>query len=238
MAENSEAMEERNRILLSFSEIFRSMERIDDSFIAIKRNGARYTGIVAGGLVILLWGMIGIPVILNHLFPIPVASTYTPPESYYTLSRAAFISVPILSLIAGFVTYYCTKKSYIQPFMSHKTQVQELENAINENKAKEMKIIEKTLQLIDQMSSWIPKLKRYKGDEAQPYGITAFLIVAFVSFLSGTWAVGLPISLLIGTMVWLYFRYEKRKEATLQVQEFKAWKQKFDEEKNAFLETI
>jgi c-di-AMP phosphodiesterase-like protein len=101
-----------------------------------------------------------------------------------------------------------------------------------------MNVIEKTLKLMDQMSFWIPKLKRYKSDEAQAYGFTAFLIVAVVSFLSGSWSVGLPVSLLIGVIVWLYFRYEKRREADLQIQEFKAWKQKFEEEKEAFLETM
>jgi hypothetical protein len=237
LTESSEITEERNMILLYFSEIFRSMEHIDDSFIAIKRDGARYTGIVAGGLVVILWGMIGVPVIINHLFPIPVGSNVLP-EEYWLFSRAAIISVPILSIIAGVVTYFYAKKSFIKPFLSHKTTLQELEKSINENKAKETNIIEKTLQLIDQMSGWAPKLVRYKSDEAQAYGFAAFLIVAFVSFLSGTWSVGLPVSLLIGAIVWLYFRYEKRKETELQIQEFKAWKQKFEEEKNGFLETV
>jgi len=237
LTENSEIIEERNTILLSFSEIFRNMKRIDDIFIAIKRDGARYTGIVAGGLVLILWGMVGIPILLNHLFPIPTGSNVLP-EAYYIFSRAAFISVPILSLIAGFVAYYYAKKSYIKPFLAHKTKLQELEKAISENKAKEINVIEKTLQLIDQMSSWILKLKRYKSDEAQAYGFAAFLIVAFVSFLSGAWSVGLPVSLLIGVIVWLYFRYEKRREADRHIQEFKAWKQKFEEEKEAFLETM
>jgi hypothetical protein len=237
LTENPEITEERNSILLSFSEIFRSMERIDDSFIAIKRDGARYTGVVAGGLVIIIWGMIGIPVILNHLFPIPSGSNGLP-EAYWFFSRAAFISVPILSLITGFVTYFYAKKSFTKQFLSHKTTLHELEKAINEKKAKKTNVTEKTLQLMDQMSYWVPKLVRYKSDEAQTYGFAAFLIVTFVSFLSGTWSVGLPVSLLIGAIVWLYFRYEKRKEAELQIREFKAWKQKFEEEKSGFLETV
>jgi hypothetical protein len=237
LTEDQEIVEERNSVLSSFSDIFRSMERIDDSFIAIKRNGARYTGIVAAGLVVLLWGMIGIPVILNHLFPIPTGPTGLP-ETYWLFSRAAFISVPILTLITGVVTYFCVKKSFIKPFVSHKMKLQELTKAIKEKKTEETNVIEKTLQLIDQISGWAPKLISYKSDEAQAYGLAAFLLVAFVSFLSGTWFVGLPVSLLIGIIVWLYFRYEKRKEAVLQIQEFNAWKQKFEEEKNAFLETV
>jgi hypothetical protein len=91
---------------------------------------------------------------------------------------------------------------------------------------------------MDQMSSWMPKLKTYKSVEAESYGFAAFLIIAFISFLSGTLFVGLPISLLVGVIVWLYFRFEKRKEADERVQEFKSWKEKFEEEKESFLETI
>ena len=213
------------------------MERIDDSFIAIKRDGARYTGIVAGGLVLVFWGMIGVPLILNHLFPITIGSTGMP-EGYWQISRIALISIPVLGLIAGLVTYFYAKKSFIKPFLLHKRALQELKRAINEKKAKETNVIEKTLQLIDQMSLWVPKLKQHKSDEAQAYGFAALLIVAFVSFLFGTWIVGLPISILIATIVWLYFRYEKRKEAELQIQEFNAWKQKFEKEKASFLETV
>ena len=238
MTENSEILDERKMIFSSFSEIFKGMKRIDDIFIAIKRSGARYTGIVAGGLVVILWGMIGIPFIINMLFPIPSGSTFVPPESYYTYSRAAIISVPILSIIVGFVTYHYTKKSYIQPFVTHKNKIQELEKAIRENKTEEINVIEKILILIDQMSFWIPNLKRYKSDEAQSYGFAAFLIIAFISFLSGTLFVGLPISLLVGVIVWLYFRFEKRQEADEQIQEFKTWKKKFEEEKESFLETM
>ena len=213
------------------------MKRLDDSFIAIKRNGARYTGILAGGLVFLLWGMIGVPVLINHMFPIS-AGGFQLPETYWIFSRAAVISVPILAVIAYVITYYYSKKSLTKPFVSHKTEIHQLEKAINESKTSEINVIEKTLQLIDQMSGWMPKLLYYKSDEAQAYGLAAFLIVAFVSALTGTWEIGIPVSLLAGTMVWLYFRYEKRKEAEMQIQEFNSWKTKFEREKTEFLETI
>jgi hypothetical protein len=46
---------------------------------------------------------------------------------------------------------------------------------------------------------------------------------------------GIPVSLLIGVILWLYFKYEKRKEPDLQLQEFRAWKKRFEEEKTDFL---
>jgi protein-S-isoprenylcysteine O-methyltransferase Ste14 len=238
MTENSRTLDKRNNILLSFSEIFIGIKRIDDVFIAIKRSDARYTGILAGGLVLIFWGALGVPLLLNYLFPMPTGGTYIPPESYYTFSRVVVISIPILCLIVGFVAYYFAKKSYVNPFVVHKNKVEELEKAIRENRTEEINVIEKILTLMDQMSSWMPKLKTYKSVEAESYGFAAFFLFAFISFLSGTLSVGLPISLLIGVIVWLYFRFEKRKEADERVQEFKSWKEKFEEEKESFLETI
>ena len=237
MTESSDITEERNMIRSYFSEIFRIMERIDDALIAVKRDGARSTGIVAGCLVLILWGMIGVPFIINSLFPISAGYSGLP-EGYRFWTQTSIISVPILSVTAGAVAYFYAKKSAIKPFLLHKTKVQELEKAITENKATEMNIVEKTLQLMDQMSVWVPKLMYYKRDEAEAYGFISFFVVAILSFLSGTWSVGLPVSMLIGVIVWLYFRHEKRKEAELQIQEFKAWKHKFEEEKNSFLKTL
>jgi hypothetical protein len=235
LADSAET-EERNSVLSSFSEIFKIMEHIDDSFIVMKRNGARYAGVAAGGIIFLL-GMIAVPFILNYMFPITPGS-HGLPESFWILFRTTLIIIPILSIVTGIITYFYVKKSYIKPFVSHKTKLQELSKAINEKTTKETNFIEKILQLIDQMSSWAPKLITYKGDEAQAYGIAAFLLVALVSFFSGTLYVGIPVSLLIGVIVWIYFRYEKRKEAELQLQEFRAWKKRFEEEKNGFLETL
>jgi hypothetical protein len=44
--------------------------------------------------------------------------------------------------------------------------------------------------------------------------------------------------LLIGTIVWIHFRYETRKEADQQIRESKNWKQKVEEGKASFLETM
>ena len=103
-------MEERNSVLSSFSEIFQIMERIDDSFIVMKRNGARYAGVAAGGIIFLL-GMIAVPFILNYMFPI-MPGSHGLPESFWILYRTALIIIPILSIVTGFITYFYVKKSY------------------------------------------------------------------------------------------------------------------------------
>jgi len=236
LTENSETTEERDGILSSLSEVFESMERIDDSLIAVKLGEARWAGIFAGGLVSILWAGIAMPLI-SVLFPVPGG-----PNAALGVNQVFLLAtlIPFVTLgpLAGILTYFYTKKAYTKQFFSHKKTLQELGEAVKGQKVKDTNVLEKTLQLMDQMSEWAPKLLRYKSDEALAYGFAAFLIVAFISLLSSTSFIGIPVSLLIGVMVWLYFRYEKRKEADQQIQEFKAWKQKFEEGKSSFLETV
>ena len=236
ISENS-ATAARNEVFASLSEVYDGMERIDDSLITIKLNEARWAGILAGGLVAILWTFIGIP-LLSTLFSPPPAASANVISINYSFLLIALILLPTLSLSSGFLTYSYARKMYAGQFVAHKKTLQELKKTIRKQKVTETSIIEKTLQLMDQMSDWVTKLPQYKSDEAFAYGFAAFLIVAFVSLLTETWSVGLPVSLLVGALIWLYFRYEKRKAAEQQVQAFKAWKRKFEEGKSAFLETV
>ena len=236
MAENSVAEEARTEILSSLSEVFDTMERIDDSLIAVRLGEARWTGVLAGGLVSILWAVIGMSLI-SVLFPVPGGPGSTPGvDPIYLLGTL----IPFLTLgpLAGLLTYLYTKKSYTKKFVLHKKNLQELGEAVREKRVKGTNIIEKTLQLMDQMSDWIPKLLRYKSDEALGYGFATFLVVAFISLLFSASSVGLPISVLAGVLVWLHFRQEKRKEVEGQTQEFRTWKQKFEKGKRTFLETV
>ena len=148
------------------------------------------------------------------------------------------VFVAIISLLIGFLTYTFTCKRYIRNFVSWKEIIQQLRKTIVEHSEKNVNVIEKTLQLMDQMSDWVPKLLNIKSDEAFAYGFGAFLLVAFVSLAFELMPLGLLFAFLIGAIVWTYFRYEKRKEADQQIREFKNWKQKFEEGKTSFLETI
>jgi Na+/proline symporter len=236
LTENSDTKEARSEVLSSFSEVFNIMERIDDSLIAARHGEARWAGVLAGGLVSLLWAVIGMSLI-SILFPVPGGPGSTPGVDHVFL-LGTLIPFLILGPLAGVLTYFYTKKSYTKKFISHKKTLHELGEAVREQRAKDTNVIEKTLQLMDQMSDWMPKLLRYKSDEALGYGFAAFLVVAFISLLFSATSLGLPISLLVGVLVWLYFRQEKRKEVEGQIQKFGMWKQKFEEDKSAFLETV
>jgi hypothetical protein len=236
LAENSVTEEARTEVLSSLSEVFDTMERIDDSLIAVRLGEARWTGVLAGGLVSILWAVIGMSLI-SVLFPVPGGPGTSPGVDQFFL-LGTLIPFLILGPLAGFLTYLYTKKSYTKKFVLHKKNLQELGEVVREKRVKGTNISEKTLQLMDQMSDWIPKLLRYKNDEALGYGFAAFLIVAFISFLFSASSVGVPIAFLAGVLVWLHFRQEKRKEVEGQTREFRMWKQKFEKGKSAFLETV
>jgi hypothetical protein len=212
-----------------YSEVFEGLEHIAFSLIAARRNEARWVGILAGGLMLIFLGDIGLPLIGTRY------------SEYFANTIAGFLLVlfvPVLSFLVGFVAYSYARKRYTRQFVSWRETVQHLRRAVTERNEKDANVIEKTLQLMDQMSVWVPKLLNYKNDEAVAYGFGAFLLVAFVSLVFALMPLGLLFALLISAMVWIYFRYEKRKEADQQIQEFKSWKQKFEEGKAAFLETV
>jgi len=201
-----------------------------NSFIAAKQNEARWVGVLAGGLVLIFLGILGVPLI-NIAYHEYLGENPS-------ISLFLMLLVAALSFFTGFLAYVYARKRYTRNFVSWKDIIQQLRKAVTEHSRKDVHVIEKTLQLMDQMSDWLPKLLNYKNDEAVAYGFGAFLLVAFISLAFELMPLGLLFALLIGAIVWIYFRYEKRKEADQQIREFKSWKQKFEEGKASFLETM
>ena len=230
MANSLETDEARNKIVSSLIEVFEGLDCMANSFIAAKRNDALWTGVLGGGLVLIFLGILGLPLLDNayheYLYENPVIFIFSE------------LLVVIISLLTGFLTYILARKRYTRNFVSWKEIIQQLKKTVMEHSEKNVNVIEKTLQLMDQMSDWVPKLLNIKSDEAFAYGFGAFLLVAFVSLAFELMPLGLLFALLISAIVWIYFRYEKRKEADQQIREFKNWKQKFEEGKASFLETI
>jgi hypothetical protein len=230
MASSLETEEARNEIFSWLLEVFEGLDRMTNSFIGAKQDEARWIGVLAGGLVLIFSGILGVPLI-NMAYHEYLGENPS-------ISIFLMLLVAALSLFTGFLAYVYARKRYTRNFVSWKDIIQQLRKAVTEHNRKDVNVIEKTLQLMDQMSGWLPKLLNYKNDEAMAYGFGAFLLVAFVSLAFEVMPLGLLFALLIGTTVWIYFRYEKRKEADQQIREFKSWKQKFEEGKASFLETM
>lgn len=230
LIESAEPTKARDEVFSSLLEIFTNIERLIDYLMKKGRDEAGWLGALAG-ILVWLFGVIGLFVV--NLFADMYATRYF---IEHPGSSLAYLGVLLaLSLPVGLITYFYAKKRYTKEYISWKNTLQRLKKAVTENKAEEVGIIEKTLQLIDQASAWLPNLMKYRSEEALTYGLVAFLLTALVSADS---PIGMPIALLIGVIVWLYFRYEKRKETNQQINELKSWRQKFEKGKGNFLKSV
>lgn len=230
LTENPEPTNARDEIFSSLLEIFNSLERLINYLIEKGRDEAGWLGALAG---ILVWffGVIGLFVV--NLVADMYATKYFIEHPGSNLVYLGFLLA--LSLPTGLVTYFYAKKRYTAKYIPCKNSLQGFRKAVTESRVEEINVIEKTLQLVGQTSVWLPSLIEYKNEEALTYGLVAFLLTALVSANS---SVGIPIAALVGVIVWLYFRYEKRKEADQQIEELKAWRQKFEEGKGNFLKSV
>ena len=230
MEDISEPVKGRDEIFSSLFEIFTRLEGLISYLMRKRRDEAGWLGILAGMLV-WFFGVIGV-LVVNFLADMYVTKYFIehPGSNSVYFGFLLALSIPI-----GLTTYLSAKKRYTKEYTPWKNALKGLKKTVAESKAEEASIVETTLQLMDQTSSWLPDVMKYKSEEALTYGFVAFLLTALVSANS---SVGMPIALLIGVIVWLYFRYEKRKETAHQIRTFKAWRKKFEDGKDYFLKSV
>lgn len=223
-------MKEGDEVSSSLFEVFSYIDRCMDYLIKKKREEAMWLGLLSAAVVFFI-GVIG--VVIVNIFTGMSATNYLIEHPDF---RITYFTVFIaLSTSAGLATYFWAKKRYIKEYVSWKKVLTELKKKFAQGNSEGENLIETTLKLIDQTNLWLSDVMKYKSGEALTYGLFAFLITALVSLHS---TIGIPIAVVIGTIVWLYFRYEKRKEATEEIQKFNAYRKKFEEGKDFFLKTL
>ncbi len=209
------------------------MDSLVDYLLRKRREEAGWLGVLAAVLV-WFFGVIG--VIIVNLLADMYATKYFIEHPDSNLIYFGFLLA--LSVPLGLMTYFYAKKRYTKEYLPWKKTLNELRKTITESRTERTSrtsVTETTLRLMDQINAWIPDLMKHKGEEALTYGIVAFLLTAFISANS---TLGMPMALLIGVIVWLYFRYEKRKETAHQIQMLRTWRKKFEEGKDYFLKGI
>ncbi len=230
MEETRESGKARDEVFSSLSEIFGHTERLIEYLMGKRRDEARWLGVLAAILV--LFSALMAVVAVNLLADMYVTKYFIEnPNS----NLIFFGSLLALSLLAGFTTHFHTRQRYTEEYVPWKNTLSALKKTVAESRAEETSIMETTLRLMDQTSTWLSDVMEYKREEALMYGFSAFLIVSLISSAS---PMGLPVASFTGVVVWLYFRYEKRKEATQQIQIFKSWKEKFEKGKDHFLKSV
>ena len=159
-----------------------------------------------------------------------LAALFQNPAKAYPLAGGIFL----FGVICGFLTYFFMKRR-------HESELKELSSSLDEMK-KKMKearedpgsargFTEDALSLADKIMTILPQLVRKRNQDSLLFGVAAFI---FTISVSGN----LPVAILVGVIVWLYFRYETRKTYDQEISKFEEQKRIFDQRKNEFLDTL
>ena len=124
------------------------------------------------------------------------------PSQAYPLAGFIFLA----GLISGVGTYFILKRKHdpqLRELSSLITQMKKIEEEETNGKSAEG-ITESALSVADKILTLLPELVRKRNQDSLLFGAVAIVITAT---LGGNFAV----AILVGIIVWLYFRYETRK---------------------------
>lgn len=128
----------------------------------------------------------------------------------------------IITLGIGIASYFFWGKK-------RRMSIQELSNLTTELK-KEGNLAN-SLALAERLFTLLPEVVRKRNQDSFLFGVVAFVLSLIVAH-------SLEIALVIGVIVWLYFRYEMNKYYDLEIAKFEEQKRIFEERKKEFLETL
>lgn len=210
-------------------EVFDYAERLMAYLARKKEKAAFWLGVFSAAAVLFI-GVVG--VVIVNVF----ADMYA---TRYFLEHPSFVGIYIaillvLSVVAASIAFFRAKKRYMKEHASQMEVLGKLKKGISAGTFEENPA-ESALKLMDQISMWLLEAVRYKREEAAAYGLVAFTLTALIFSFSVS---RLPFALLIGIIVWLYFRHEKQMEATRETQKFEYYRKKFEEEKRLFLKKL
>lgn len=133
----------------------------------------------------------------------------------------------LAGLLSGAVTYFFLRSE-------QNARLKELSSLISEmkkvNSAGGAGITEGALLLAEKLVTLLPQLVQKRNQDSLVFGVLAFVIASFFG--------NIPVALLIGVIVWIYFRYEFRKNYEQEIAKFEEQKRVFEQRKIDFLETL
>ena len=173
------------------------------------------------GLVVIQFGAFGG---LSHFFDQPI------------LDESVAATVFLAGVISGFATYFLLKRK-------HEAKLKELSSLIAEMKKVEEDqkraandgngevVTENALYLADKILTLLPEMVRKRGQDSLLFGVVAFIVAEVIGR-------NLAVAILVGAIVWLYFRYEFRRSYEREASKFEEQKRAFEQRKKDFMETM
>ena len=154
--------------------------------------------------------------------------TLNPPFPFF-FSRAEFLRGVGIGAVAGIaigaVVYIVTRRSKDRA-------LEELTGLIGRmgKSSVDQSGTENALSVTEKILEILPKVVRRRTNDALLLGVAAFILATLV----GT----LPVGVLVGVMVWLYFRYESNQSYEKQMAKLEEQRSEFEREKRRFIESL
>ena len=154
--------------------------------------------------------------------------TISPPFPYF------FFHVDFLrGVAAGAVAGLVTGVAIFMALSRHKNkELEELMGLIEKmgRGTEELNGTENALSVAEKILELLPKVVRRRTSDALVFGIAAFIVATALARV--------PIGVLVGVLVWLYFRYESNQSYDRHMAKLEEQRREFETEKKRFIESL
>jgi len=142
-----------------------------------------------------------------------------------------FLILTLLGAIA-IIAILCGVLSYFVQGRKQDASLNELANLISQMKQRNTgsPTSPNVLSITEKILTLLPEVDRKRNQDSFLFGILAFVITILPAKL--------PLAILIGVLVWLYFRYEMNKGYDKEISRFEEQRKQFEQRKQEFMETL
>jgi hypothetical protein len=141
------------------------------------------------------------------------------------------VGPPLFTGVAsGVITYLLLKRRHEARLEEISSLIVEMKNT-GEQRATSHGIIEDAISLVDKITTLLPQLVRKRHQDSILFGVVAFIISDII-------ARSLPVAVLIGALVWLYFRYENSRSYEREISKLELQRRDFEKRRNDLLEKL
>ena len=135
--------------------------------------------------------------------------------------------IAVASILSGVVSYFAIGRKQDASLDDLANVISQIKKHNSENQGV---MTVDVLSLAEKIMSLLPELVRKRNQDSFLFGIVAFVLTVIPAKL--------PLALLIGVLVWLFFRYEMNRDYEKEVAKFEAQRRIFEQRKQEFLETL
>jgi hypothetical protein len=131
---------------------------------------------------------------------------------------------------SGIITYLLLKRRHEARLKELSSLIIEMQKA-GQQSATGHGITEDAISLVDRITTLLPEFVRKRHQDSLLLGLVAFVIADII-------ARSLPVGVLIGALVWLYFRYENSRSYEREISRLELQRRDFEKRRNDLLEKL